>query len=102
MFSDARIGFRTLGRSPGFTSTVIAALAFGIGANTAIFSIVNALLLHPAGIADPERVVAIRVHYDKLNLKNIGVSAPDLGDVRNTRELFEYASLIPSLSQPFA
>jgi predicted permease len=94
MLSDARIGFRTLGRSPGFTSTVIASLALGIGANTAIFSIVNALLLHPAGIADPERVVAIRVHYDQLNLKSIGVSAPDLGDIRNTRELFEHASLI--------
>jgi predicted permease len=94
MLSEARISFRTLARSPGFTSTAVAALALGIGANTAIFSIVNALLLHPAGIADPERVVAIRVHYDKLNLKNIGVSAPDLADVRNTRELFEHASLV--------
>lgn len=71
----------------------IAALALGIGANTGIFSIVNALLLHPAGISEPERVVAIRVRYYKLNLMSIGPSAPDLADVRDDRALFEHAAL---------
>jgi len=94
MLSDLRISIRTLGRSPGFALIILAALALGIGANTAIFSIVNALLLHPAGIADPERVVAVRVRYDKLNLKNIVVSAPDLADVRRTREIFAHAALL--------
>ena len=94
MLSDLRISIRTLGRSPGFALIILAALALGIGANTAIFSIVNALLLHPAGIADPERVVAVRVRYDKLNLKNIVVSAPDLADVRRTHEIFAHAALL--------
>ncbi len=93
MLSDLRIAFRTLQRSPGFALVAIAALALGIGANTAIFSIVNALLLHPAGIANPERVVAVRVRYVKLNLLSIGPSAPDLADVRDNRALFEHAAL---------
>jgi len=93
MFSDLRVAFRTLNRTPGFALVAVAALALGIGANTGIFSIVNALLLHPAGITEPGRIVAIRVRYNKLNLRNIGVSAPDLGDVRDSRELFEHAAL---------
>jgi predicted permease len=93
MLSDLRIAFRTLKRNTGFACVAIGALALGIGANTGIFSIVNALLLHPAGIADPERVVAIRVRYYKLNLRSIGPSAPDLADVRDHRELFEHAAL---------
>ena len=93
MLSDLRIAIRTLKRSPGFAFVAVAALALGIGANTGIFSIVNALLLHPAGIAEPERVVAIRVRYYKLNLMSIGPSAPDLADVRDNRTLFEHAAL---------
>src|SRR5215470_14764102 len=48
--------------------------------------------IRPA-FADPERVVAIRVSFNKLKLRNIGVSAPDLGDVRDNRRLFEHAAL---------
>ena len=93
MLTDLRTALRGLARSLGFAAIAITALALGIGANTAIFSIVNALLLHPAGIANPDRVVAVRARYYKLNLRSIGPSAPDLADVRDDRSVFEDAAL---------
>jgi hypothetical protein len=72
---DFRYAIRTLGKSPGFAAVAVLTLALGIAVNTAIFSVINGLLLHPAGIANADRLAAIRVKYDKLNLPNIGSSA---------------------------
>ena len=94
MTASLRITCRTLAKSPGFSLTAIAALALGIGANTAIFSVVNQVLLNPAGISHPERIVSLRVNYDKLALKSIPVSAPDFSDVQKSTELFESAALL--------
>ncbi|HZU26183.1 MAG TPA: ABC transporter permease, partial [Bryobacteraceae bacterium] len=89
--------FRTLARTPAFTITAIAALALGIGANTAIFSLVNQVLLNPPGMSHPERVIAERVNYDKLNLKSIGVSVPDFEDMHRSRQVFEHAALMSNM-----
>jgi putative ABC transport system permease protein len=94
MLSDFRVAGRALRKSPGFAATAIAALALGIGANAAIFSMVNQILLNPAGVARPDRVVALRAKYDKLNLRNISVSTRDFADVRDSRDLFEHAAII--------
>ena len=94
MLTALRITCRTLAKSPAFSITAIAALALGIGANTAIFSVVNQVLLNPAGVSHPERIVALRVKYDKLALKSISVSVPDFSDVQKSTQLFESAAVI--------
>src|SRR5260370_19723355 len=94
MLTDLRIAIRTVLKSPGFAITAVAALALGIGANTAIFSVVNEVLLNPAGIADPARVVALRAKYDKLALTSIPVSVPDFADVEKSTQLIECAAVM--------
>jgi predicted permease len=90
---DVRYALRMLMKAPAFTAIAILTLALGIGANTAIFSVMNALFLHPPGVAHPEQVVAQRVRYVKLGLKNISVSAPDFAQMRDSKNLFASGAL---------
>src|SRR5579863_611751 len=91
---DVRYAVRTLLKSPGFTAVALSTLALGIGANIAIFTIVNAVLLRPLPFPEPERLVRI---YDDLNgtgAKDIGLSVPELDDLRDRSELFESVSVL--------
>ncbi len=90
---DVRYSFRMLTKSPGFTIVAVLTLALGIGANAAIFSVVNGLFLNPPGVRDPDRVVALRARYGKLGLKSIVISAPGLAQVNENRQIVQSSAL---------
>ncbi|HUH63616.1 MAG TPA: ABC transporter permease [Terracidiphilus sp.] len=90
---DVRYAFRQLCKSPGFSATVVLTLALGIGANAAIFSVVNAVLRHPAGVDHPEQVAAMHTLYTKFTLDIPYVSAPSEGYAASLSELAEAAAL---------
>src|SRR5262249_37524967 len=90
---DVRYSFRLLRNNPGFALVAIVTLALGIAANTAIFSVLNALFFHPPGINDPAHLVAVRAKYDKLNLPNIGISATDYADARDSKQIIASAAM---------
>jgi len=87
-FKDIRYGLRSLLKRPGFTAIALIALALGIGANTAIFSLVNAVVLQPLPYPDPDRLV-----WMYGNIRNGGnrasVSPPDFLDYRAQNKTFE-------------
>jgi predicted permease len=85
---DVRYALRTLRRNPAFAIVVILTLGFGIGINTATFSIVNAALIRPLGFAEPERLVALHEHLASGGVENVPFSPPDFLDVERDQQSF--------------
>ncbi|MGA2430603.1 MAG: ABC transporter permease [Candidatus Acidiferrum sp.] len=83
---DLLFGMRLLWKNPGFTSIAVLALALGIGANTAIFSVVYATLLAPLPYNQPDRIVMV---WSKVNTRRNGVSAGDFLDWQRQNTTFE-------------
>ncbi len=94
LIGNLRYGARQIFRAPSFTIITILTLALGVGANTAIFGVVQAVLLHPAGVDDPKRVVSFHARYAQLNVPSAGVSAPDLADAESLSTIVESATMV--------
>ncbi|HLL70265.1 MAG TPA: ABC transporter permease [Pyrinomonadaceae bacterium] len=86
ILQDLRYGFRMLMKSPGFTFVAVVALALGIGANSAIFSVVNAVLLRPLPFKEPERLVIL---WEKSETQDTSVAYPNFLDWRDENKTFE-------------
>jgi predicted permease len=90
---DVRYALRTLRRSAGLTFVIVASLAIGIGANTAIFSVVNALLLKPFPYPDPERLAVLWLRSPGINIPQDWPSPGQYIDVRTENRSFEEMSI---------
>lgn len=84
---DARYAFRQLRRNPGFTVTVLLTLGLAIGANTAVFSMINALLIRPLPYSEPDRLASLVRHKGLIDNKNNAISEDDDGQDGETWEL---------------
>jgi len=89
LLQDLRYGVRLLVKDGGFTAVAMLSLALGIGATTAVFSMVNAVLLQPLPYKEPDRLVSITGNKQEMNIREMTASLPDLEDWRNQSRLFE-------------
>src|SRR5260370_24209015 len=89
LLKDLRYGITSLRKHPGFSFTVVLVLALGIGANSAIFSVVNGVLLRPLPYQNPDRLVMIWGNFQKLIIERLPAKAAEYEDYRAQSQIFE-------------
>ena len=92
LWQDVRLALRTMWKSPRITATVLLTLALGIGANTAIFSVVNATLFRPLPFHDPEQLVVLHADLRGLGAQSVGFSVPGSKPAQQATNLVRYPS----------
>src|ERR1700729_2491029 len=90
---DLKYAFRNLIRAPGYTTAALLSLGLGIGANMAIFTLTNAVFLHPLPVREPSRILAAytvdhATHTTAPNLVRTPVSLPNFADIREQNSVF--------------
>src|SRR5882762_7576656 len=86
MFQDLRLGLRMILKNSGFTAVVVATLALGIGANVALFSVVNGVLLNPLPFPQPEQLVTL--DQSKPNFETGAIPYPNFRDLQKENRTF--------------
>src|SRR5271168_1877245 len=86
---DLRYGVRMFRKSPGFTAVAVLTLALGIGANTAIFSVVKAVLLSPLPYANARRLLLVKETLPNISAEPFNVSGPDIAEIQRLNHVFE-------------
>jgi len=85
---DVRYALRTLRKAPGFTTVAVLTLALGIGANTAMFSVVNAVILKPLGYPHPEQLRFLTTRFERQGVEQSSVSAPEYFELTEINRSF--------------
>jgi putative ABC transport system permease protein len=93
LLHDVRYALRQLAKSPGFAAVAILTIALGIGATTAIFSLVDATLIHPFSYPQPEQLVRVEDDLPGAGAHDVGMSQPELKDLERSG-IFQYVSLV--------
>jgi len=96
LLQDIRYGWRMLARSPGFTAIAVLTLAIGIGASTAIFSVVNTVLLRPLPYQQPDKLVVVTESLPAMSADEIGVAAGEYQDYRDRNRSFSQVAAYES------
>ena len=99
LLHDLRYGLRMLARNPGFTAVAVLTLALGIGANTALFSVVNSVLLDPLPFPQPEQLVSL--HASKPNFERGSISYPNFLDWQKENRSFSAMAAFRSIAMTF-
>src|SRR5262245_13663817 len=89
---DLRYAYRTLRNSPGFVAVAVLSLGLGIGANTAIFTLINAALLKPLPIHDPSRLVSVYTADERNPQMTFGTSRDNYIDIRDGNNVFDHTA----------
>ena len=91
---DLRLAVRSMRSKPGYATALTLTLALGIGANLAIFTVVNSVLLRPLPLTDPERIVRVYDDMKGAGANDVGLSVPELEDLRTRAGIFDDVSAI--------